>query len=70
MAAVVLEPSIVAHGGAGGAAIEVLLTIGILSIFVAVWIRERRARRNEGEDDEELTDERLFRSREEDEDDG
>lgn len=57
-------PFLIAHGGVGGAVLEVLLTIGILLIFVAVWIRERRARRNEGEDDEDRNDERLFRSRE------
>ena len=57
-------PSLVAHGGVGGAVLEVLLTIGILTIFLAVWIRERRVRRNEGDDDENRSDERLFRSRE------
>lgn len=58
-----LDPSIVAHGGAAGAAAEIGLTIGILAIFIAVWIRERRARANEGED-EGATEDRLFRDEE------
>lgn len=60
MAAVALQPSILAHGGVGGALLEVGLTIGILSLFIAVWIRERRARRTEGENDDDVSDEQLF----------
>ena len=33
---------LLAHGGVGGAIVESLLVLGILAIFVAVWLRERR----------------------------
>ena len=36
---------LVAHGGVGGAIVETLLTLGVAAIFLAVWLRERRARR-------------------------
>lgn len=39
---------LVAHGGTAGAFVEVLLVLGILFIFVAVWLRERRARADDG----------------------
>jgi hypothetical protein len=35
----------VAHGGVGGAIVEALLFVAILALFLAVWLRERRARR-------------------------
>jgi hypothetical protein len=44
---------IAAHGGVGGAIVEVLLVVTILAVFVAVWLRERRASSNDedgGED--------------------
>jgi len=41
---------IVAHGGVGGAVIEALLVVSILAVFLAVWLRERRAARHERED--------------------
>jgi hypothetical protein len=36
---------LVAHGGVGGAIVESLIVLTILGIFVAVWLRERRAGR-------------------------
>ncbi len=32
-----------AHGGVGGAIVESLLVVSIAAIFLAVWLRERRA---------------------------
>ena len=37
---------LIAHGGAGGAIVEVLLALTVAAIFLAVWLRERRARRS------------------------
>ena len=37
---------LVAHGGVGGAIVESLLVVGIAALFFAVWLRERRARRD------------------------
>jgi hypothetical protein len=33
---------LVAHGGVGGAIVELLLALTVMAIFVAVWLRERR----------------------------
>ncbi|HEX4929953.1 MAG TPA: hypothetical protein VFV62_04520 [Gaiellaceae bacterium] len=41
---------IVAHGGVGGAIVEMLLVVSILAIFLAVWLRERRAGRDDAND--------------------
>jgi hypothetical protein len=41
--------SLVAHGGVAGAVIEFVLVAGVAAVFLAVWLRERRA----GDDDEE-----------------
>jgi len=41
---------LVAHGGFGGVLVEILLVVGIVAVFVAVWLRERRATRAERED--------------------
>ena len=41
---------LVAHGGVGGAIVEALLVAGIAAVFVAVWLRERRASRAHDED--------------------
>jgi hypothetical protein len=35
--------SILAHGGVAGAVIELALVLGVVAVFVAVWLRERRA---------------------------
>lgn len=43
--AALAELSLVAHGGAGGAVVEVAMAVAILSLFLAVWLRERRARK-------------------------
>jgi hypothetical protein len=43
--------SLLAHGGTAGAVIEFALVLGVVAIFVAVWLRERRAGRDdEGEE--------------------
>jgi hypothetical protein len=45
-------PGLVAHGGVGGAIVESLLVLTIVAVFVAVWLRERRASRSGGEDED------------------
>ena len=40
-----LIAGLVAHGGVGGAIVETLLTLGVAAIFLAVWLRERRGRK-------------------------
>jgi len=42
---------VVGHGGVGGAIIETLLVAGIVAVFVAVWLRERRASDSHRKDD-------------------
>jgi len=37
--------ALIAHGGLGGAVVETLLVVGIAAVFLAVWLRERRASR-------------------------
>ncbi len=39
-----------AHGGVGGAIVEALLVLGVAAVFVAVWLRERRARKGRPDD--------------------
>jgi hypothetical protein len=36
---------LIAHGGVGGAIVEAVLVLGVAAVFVAVWLRERRARK-------------------------
>jgi len=43
---------LLAHGGVGGAIVEALLAISIAGIFLAVYLRERRAGRSRSDDDE------------------
>lgn len=43
-------PRLVAHGGVGGAIVELLLVVSILAVFLAVWLRERRVGRDEQDD--------------------
>lgn len=43
--------TVVAHGGVGGAMVEGLLVATVLAVFLAVWLRERRARRSRSDDD-------------------
>jgi hypothetical protein len=37
---------LIAHGGVGGAIVEALVALSIAGLFLAVWLRERRARRS------------------------
>ncbi len=41
---------LLAHGGVGGAVVEVLLVVGLLAVFLAVYLRERRASRDDEPD--------------------
>jgi hypothetical protein len=41
---------LVAHGGVAGAIAESLVVVAVVSVFGAVWIRERRARREHSHD--------------------
>lgn len=52
--------SLVAHGGVAGAFVEATLVLGILFVFGAVWIRERRARRAGDDEDAAPVDRRLL----------
>lgn len=47
MAALPGLASLVAHGGAGGAIVEGLLVLSIAGVFLAVWLREKRARHDD-----------------------
>ena len=38
---------LIAHGGVAGAIVESVLVVAVTSVFVAVWIRERRARKEQ-----------------------
>jgi hypothetical protein len=42
--------ALVAHGGVAGAIVEALLTLSIVAVFFAVWLRERRAGRADDRD--------------------
>ena len=42
--------SLLAHGGTAGAVVEFVLVAGIAVVFLAVWLRERRAGRDDEED--------------------
>jgi hypothetical protein len=44
---------VVAHGGVAGLVVEGLLTLTVVAIFAAVWLRERRARRSRDGDEPE-----------------
>ena len=46
--------ALVAHGGVGGAIVESLLVLGIVLVFVAIWLRERRLQKHGrvGEEDQ------------------
>jgi hypothetical protein len=46
-------PGLVAHGGVGGAIIELLLVLTIAAVFFAVWLRERRSSPDEDRSDED-----------------
>jgi len=40
-----------AHGGVAGAVIEGLLVVTVAAVFVAVWLRERRSRSQDGDEE-------------------
>jgi len=42
---------LVAHGGVGGAVVETLLVASIAGLFLVLWLRERRTRREAPDDD-------------------
>jgi hypothetical protein len=44
--------AVVAHGGAAGLVIEGLLAATVIGVFLAVWLRERRAGRSRSEEQE------------------
>ena len=41
-------PGLVAHGGLAGALVESLVVLAVVSVLVAVWLRERRSGRDGG----------------------
>ncbi len=43
-------PGLIAHGGVLGAIAESFVVVAVAGVFVAVWIRERRARREHSHD--------------------
>jgi hypothetical protein len=43
---------LLAHGGVGGAIVESLLVLGIVGVFVTLWLRKRQARIADNADDE------------------
>jgi hypothetical protein len=38
------SPDLLAHGGVGGAIVETMLVVTVAAVFIAIWLRERRAR--------------------------
>ena len=61
MSGVVGWSAFVAHGGVGGVVVEVGLVVGILFIFGAMFLRERRATKRGEIDESHERDEKLFR---------
>ena len=47
---------LVAHGGTAGAIVESLIALAVVSVLVAVWLRERRGGRHESEGPDGLSD--------------
>jgi hypothetical protein len=35
---------VLAHGGAGGAVVEIAVVVTVLVVFIAVWVRRRAGR--------------------------
>lgn len=58
-------PQLLAHGGTAGILLEGGLPLVVLIVFAAVWIRERRARRLEGETNDGAARRPLFRDEDE-----
>jgi hypothetical protein len=44
-----IGPCVLAHGGVGGAIVEVLLVAAVAAVFIAIWLRERRSRSHDHE---------------------
>jgi hypothetical protein len=55
---VVALAELIAHGGTAGAIVEASLLVVVTGVFVAVWVRERRARAERGAGPAELRDDR------------
>jgi hypothetical protein len=51
-----MNPGLIAHGGTPGAIVEGSLVVLVTGVFVAVWLRERRARAERGDGPAELRD--------------
>lgn len=49
-------PGVVAHGGVAGAIVESLVVLAVVSVLIAVWLRERRGGHHESEGPEGLSD--------------
>ena len=49
---------LVAHGGVPGAIVESLVALAVLSVIVAVWLRERRGGDEAGVEQERRDDDR------------
>jgi hypothetical protein len=47
---------LIAHGGTAGAIVEAALLVAVTGVFVAVWVRERRARAERSDGPAELRD--------------
>jgi hypothetical protein len=45
--------ALLAHGGVGGAIVETLLALSVAGIFLAVYLRERRAGRSREDETDE-----------------
>jgi hypothetical protein len=48
---------LVAHGGVAGAIVETFLALSVAAIFLAIYLRERRAR--DDDDDEQPPDDQI-----------
>ena len=53
MAALAGLTPLLAHGGVGGAIVEALLALTVAGLFLAVYLRERRAGRTREDDSEQ-----------------
>lgn len=53
MAALAGLTPLLAHGGVGGAIVEALLALTVAGLFLAVYLRERRAGRSREDDSEQ-----------------
>jgi len=43
-----MNAGLIAHAGVAGAIVESLIVVAVTSVFVAVWFRERRVRKERG----------------------